>query len=266
MEPPNAALSKAGVEPSAFKPIAGTGILAGTVPGARALEIWLILRESFPGTGLWPIIRGASDFEFDETPAGRAPLPEGSVRDLLRKRTFRLRRELEEIVPDLSAKDDLETIARKMDASGANSFSGAEKEEQAWPGSPPNPEVVLQSIRELTSGEVFESVALWLVPARAPHEVPAILGFGDWNDAPSPELISAGLREWNHAYGSVPACITSDVLECVVDRAPQTQEQAFSLAAEQWALCDDIVMQGTQSVRALAIQLWRSPVWFFWWD
>ena len=60
--------------------------------------------------------------------------------------------------------------------------------------------------------------------------------------------------------------ITGDVLECLVLKPPQTPEQAMQLAAEQWIFCDDIVGQGTQSIRNLAIEIWQSKTWFFWWD
>jgi hypothetical protein len=76
----------------------------------------------------------------------------------------------------------------------------------------------------------------------------------------------AVLREWQKEYSAVPACITGDVLECAVVKRPQTELEAMKLAAEQWIFCDDIVSQGTQSIRKLAMEIWRSPNWFFWWD
>ncbi len=98
------------------------------------------------------------------------------------------------------------------------------------------------------------------------YEVPAYLDFGGWNDCPSPELQVAVLREWHKEYNARPACITGDVLECVVVNRPQTELDSMKLAAEQWIFCEDIVAQGTQSVRKLAMEIWRSPTWFFWWD
>jgi len=39
-----------------------------------------------------------------------------------------------------------------------------------------------------------------------------------------------------------------------------------SLAREQYAYCNDLVDQGTESVAALAAGLLDGTVWYFWWD
>lgn len=83
---------------------------------------------------------------------------------------------------------------------------------------------------------------------------------------PSPELQVAVWREWGRRYGAVPACITSDVIECAVARPPQSRDEAFRLATEQWMYCEDIVSQGTETVEYLVQTLLRAPAWFFWWD
>ena len=105
-----------------------------------------------------------------------------------------------------------------------------------------------------------------MVAGRHPYEVVAYLPFGGWNECPPPELHVAVLREWRDQHKAQPVCITGDVLECFVVRPPQTQADALRLAAEQWVYCDDIVAQGTQSVRRLAANLWQAKTWFFWWD
>ena len=105
-----------------------------------------------------------------------------------------------------------------------------------------------------------------LVRVEQQYQVPAYLGFGGWNDCPGPELQVAVLREWGIEYRARPVCITGDVLECAVLHAPQTESAAMKLAAEQWIFCEDIVSQGTQSIRKLAMDIWQAPTWFFWWD
>jgi hypothetical protein len=105
-----------------------------------------------------------------------------------------------------------------------------------------------------------------LIPCKHAWETPAYLSFGGWNNCPEPELQVAVLREWASVYHAVPSCVTGDVLQCVVRKPPQTEADAMKLAAEQWIFCDDIVGQGTQSIRALALEIWQSPNWFFWWD
>jgi len=46
----------------------------------------------------------------------------------------------------------------------------------------------------------------------------------------------------------------------------KTEPEAMRLAARQWIFCEDIVSQGTQSIRGLAMEIYRSGHWVFWWD
>jgi len=149
------------------------------------------------------------------------------------------------------------------DASGIYSFTGQGQHEQEWPSGAEAPtRVTLHTLNERKG----KSSVVLLVAVEHSYEVPAYLGFGGWNDCPSPELHVAVLREWHKEYNARPVCITGDVLECVVVNRPQTEADSLRLAAEQWIFCEDIVGQGTQSVRKLAMEIWRSPNWFFWWD
>ena len=145
------------------------------------------------------------------------------------------------------------------DATGIHLFG--ENIEEPWPTEAPD-RISFHTVGE-TKGR---PAAVQLIKVGRSYEVPAHLGFGGWNDCPSPELHVAVLREWNKEYNAVPACLTGDVLECIVPKPPQTEEESIKLAAEQWIFCDDIVSQGTQTVRKLAMEIWRSPTWFFWWD
>lgn len=266
-------LQSHGVSPDAFAAGEVAGVLTGAVPGTVALALWGALRVAHSETRVWPVIRGEASRTFEgsgEDPAeilGRVPT--GASRDLLRERIHEQVEMLAAIVPTLRGGDaaSLEDLARRVDQSGVNIIGGKpDRVPDPWPGEPRRSEVELHGTRDILNGELHEAVAFALVADADPFEVPAYLGFGGWNDCPEPELQVAVLREWERTYGAVPVCITGDVLECVVARPPQTEEGAFSLAAEQWIFCDDIVGQGTQSVRRLAMEIWRSPQWFFWWD
>jgi hypothetical protein len=111
-----------------------------------------------------------------------------------------------------------------------------------------------------------QPVELLLIRVNHSWEVPAYLGFGGWNECPPPELHVAALREWRREYQAIPICMTADVLECMVGKPPRTEPEAMKLAARQWIFCDDIVSQGTQSIRGLAMEIYRTANWFFWWD
>ncbi|WP_323762849.1 DUF4253 domain-containing protein [Maricaulis sp.] len=97
-------------------------------------------------------------------------------------------------------------------------------------------------------------------------EIPALLRWGAWNDCPAPEVHVAHLRGWRDAYGAKLVSITRDTIELRVDRRPASREEALELARQHFAYCPDIVLQGTQTIEALAASLMQSDWWFFWWD
>ena len=97
-------------------------------------------------------------------------------------------------------------------------------------------------------------------------EIPALLRWGAWNDCPAPEVHVAHLRGWRDAYGAKLVSITRDTIELKVDRRPASREEALELARQHFAYCPDIVLQGTQTIEALAASLMQSDWWFFWWD
>lgn len=246
------------------------GVVCGSVPGSTAFQTWDSLRRKFPETGLWPIIRGDADnppeaCELDGAEQTRNA-PRGSIRELL-KEAFEDRKEAySDILDDLEGDETLEVFARKLDDGGVFEFAGRTPSPKPWPTKRDPTPVVFQSCKDLQTRKYFKAVQFALVPVRDPSETAAVLGFGGWNECPDPSVIVAALREWGQRYGALPACMTGDVLECFVERPPESEEAAVTLAAEQWLFCEDIVSQGTQSVRALAIELWRAPQWFFWWD
>lgn len=244
------------------------GVTVVTVSAEQALGLWEALRSAFPATGKWPIIRGCPSAEIgvprhQDLAAEVARVPPGSVRELLDNRFRDLCKDLSEIVEGLDPDEGWEAVAERVDASGVNCTGGVAPEEP-WPGSREAEPVELHTTSYGRSPE--SRIAVALVPVRHPYAAAVVLGFGGWNDCPEPALIAATLREWDERFGAVPAAMAGDVLECIAGRPPRTKQAALSLAAEQWVFCEDIVGQGTQTVRRLGIELWRSQRWFFWWD
>lgn len=115
--------------------------------------------------------------------------------------------------------------------------------------------------------ELRSEMPLYLakIPTEHPWEVLAWLPFGGWNACPAPEDMMAVLKYWNEKYGAVPVCIGSDTLEVYVPE-PVRDADALELAKEQYAFCTDIVDQGVGTITALAEELKKSTIWFFWWD
>jgi hypothetical protein len=283
-------------DPATFRPHPDIpNALRGSVPRADAETLWLALRAAFPTAGLWPVLRGKSAAAIDTEPVdldtALAAIPAGSVRDLLTERFAQRVAFFRNMTPltdhpafahlaahfprpdgafrrlaDLPETPDWSTFIAAVDNSGAMSFGGKVEPPAPWPAELPSRPFHLTSTRNSSDSRPFDPVDLDLLPLAHPWEAPVYLSFGNWNECPAPELQAAVLREWHASHGAVPAAITGDVLECFVERPPQTQAAAMDLAAEQWIFCDDIVSQGTQTVRNLALERLNAPHWFFWWD
>jgi hypothetical protein len=97
-------------------------------------------------------------------------------------------------------------------------------------------------------------------------EVPAYLSFGDWNECPPAEVHVALHRAWGAQYGAEIAAVEGDIIVCRVAQPPATQEAALALARDQMMYAEDIVLQGVDTLDALAGDLYQDPAWFFWWD
>jgi hypothetical protein len=268
-------LTGSGVDSASFRAIEpGSDIVAGEVPGHVALALWQALRRAFPRTGVWPIIHGdpAEQDWLKLGPAGAdTRIPAGSIRDVLDHLFVERCALMEDLVGPVSRADGCEVLASRADEGQVNELLGRRpRPPSPWPTdeSPKPLELgcLLKSHGLSRSRETLDSVAFGLVPVSHPYEVAVRLNFGGWNFRPEPGLNAAVLREWGRTHSAVPACISGAVMECVVERPPTSEQNSFALAAQQWIYCEDIVVQGTYSIRALAIELWRSPTWYFWWD
>lgn len=247
------------------------GVWTGPLPGDRAEAVWFALRDAFGDTSLWPVLRGEWVVEVAEAIDAAAILAAADRQSPAKWLAFQLgeqRTSFQQML-DLEFPPDIDAggLARNLDAAGVFAFSGR-RETIPWPEqpSPDASNIRFLGARSIVSRNPLPVAHLSLIALKEPWEAPAYLGFGAWNDCPPPEFHVMMLREWHRRFGAVPATFTSDVVECVVNRPPQDEAAAFSLAVEQWLYCPDIVVQGTMSIRRLAIELWKHSQWFFWWD
>lgn len=74
------------------------------------------------------------------------------------------------------------------------------------------------------------------------------------------------MKSWQERFGAEVVCMSGDVLELRVLLPPNDQTSALALAREHYVYCPDIVVQGTQTLEALAAERLRATTWFFWWD
>lgn len=116
-------------------------------------------------------------------------------------------------------------------------------------------------------GEKMLPAILVEVPTGNPWEVAAYVPFGGWNECPAPEEMAAICKYWYEKYAAVPAVITHDTLEMLLPESVK-REEAMELAKEHYSFCNDRVDQctSTGTLGEVADSLWRSRVWYFWWD
>ncbi len=109
---------------------------------------------------------------------------------------------------------------------------------------------------------------LFRIPVDEPWKVLAYIPIGCWNGSLQVDESLAVSRYWYEKYRAVPAVIAYDTLEFVVERPVVLARDAWELAEEQFAFCEDVVYQcsGTETLGEVADSLMKSTVWYFWWD
>ncbi|GHI01093.1 DUF4253 domain-containing protein [Neobacillus kokaensis] len=113
---------------------------------------------------------------------------------------------------------------------------------------------------------INKKVIMAKIPTDNPWEAAAWIPMGGFNECPMPEEQVAVFQHWYEKYRALPALVTEDVWEFIVENPPRTREESESLAWEQFGFCPDIVWQGVGTVNALAGTLLDSSTWYFWWD
>ena len=118
------------------------------------------------------------------------------------------------------------------------------------------------------SGLVLVGVSfVLLVRCAQPSDAVSVLGWsGTANHYLEPRAFNAVLRAWQARFGAVPIAADGSTLHFVVTRPPSDLDGARQLAAEQFALCPDIVDQGAGTLEALAADLLNAQQWSLWWD
>jgi len=124
----------------------------------------------------------------------------------------------------------------------------------------------IQGHKDILSNKPKDKVIIGIIPTGNSWEIFAHLKWGGWNDCPMPEEHVAIFKYWFQKYKASPVSVVGDIVEAVVEKAPETKDQALNIANEQFIYDTDIVYQGTLSVEKLGKGLLNSNVWYFWWD
>jgi len=157
--------------------------------------------------------------------------------------------------------DALETL-RKLGASTDIEDEEHEPPLGEWPGATSG-SPGLSVAYDILTRQPLAKVHIVLVPTADPTTVPAHLHWGNWNACPAPEYHVAALRHWRDHYGAELVGLEMDTLNLRVARKPATRGEAIELARLQYAYCNNIVDQGTNSLSVLAAELMAHDWWFF---
>ena len=120
--------------------------------------------------------------------------------------------------------------------------------------------------RKLAQYVPLKNVIVLLVPTIYSWQVPAYIGFGNFNANPETAVHVAAMKHWHNAYGADLISLKDDNLEVYVRRPPKDESTAMKLAREHFIYCPDNVHQGTGTIGKLAGRLCRAHFWNFWWD
>jgi len=116
------------------------------------------------------------------------------------------------------------------------------------------------------SGLPHERLFIALLPTPHSYQAPAYLRMGGWNAMPGSDWLCAAFRDWDDRHDITLIGGHRDYLECFVNNPPTTKKEAARLAAEQFVICEDLVLQGTDDPMLLAASLVNAGMWGFWWD
>ncbi|HEY9777823.1 MAG TPA: DUF4253 domain-containing protein [Planktothrix sp.] len=265
------------------------------VPGAEAMDAWKKLRRAVDETGFWPVIAGSvAEFKtrdlgtllakLHDTPEMIQRGNDVNVFDWLTRALTGVDFREQEVAPEvgIAMHKALDKYTNNFNAAGLSDFEdtamklgvnpdGWFKGEYTCLHCPqakiqPTSEEDLIGYKNILTDKPYESVVLLLVPTKTPWEVAAYLSLGHGHDRLKPYEHFALHKFWHENYGAEIITSTSDTVEMLVSRPPNSLDDAQRVAQQQFAYAPDIVNHGTGKTSALAAQLLDGKTWYFWWD
>ena len=242
-----------------------------SVPGDKTLSAWEKFRASAKKTGFWPVIMGEkSSFEYmknglQHIQHSKEEAPKQSFFSRLFKKpqpAVQAERETPAEIIQNGELIDPDQWRSERQQSDPETYTAPRGD---WP-SEYKQKNTFYVIDEAVSANPVKDLYLALIPTTSSWQAPAYLYFGDWNFCPPCEVHTSILSKWQQAYGAEIVAVTSETIELSVSNPPKTREDALKLAEEQFIYCEDIVLQGTETLETLGAELLNSKTWFFWWD
>ena len=217
-------------------------------PVAEVSGLWKKLAAVYPQTGLWPLVLEPLAADNQDRPWTNGELVPGDVSAVDGVDPAEvLSTGWEQLVSLAGGDPALKPFGTK--------FAGLAGAEQRCVGD---------------IGEVVQQIdgpfRLGLVAVRRPADALTRIGWlGPANYEQDIATYSAVLRSWEDRFGAYVVDIGFDTLTIAAERPPERGSDRNLLAAEMTALDPDLVLQGVDSVGALAPQA-GSTTWKFWWD
>ncbi len=211
---------------------------------------WARWRARHAETGLWPVMLLDQDNGSDvlslcdlETTAADARRSQHVLRELWAK----------------SVPDDDENVSEWLAPHG-----------RRWPGlCPPIPLSADPEAVAITGADTLVSSksALALIPAPdGARALTALPWTGPLNLDNDTGLFASVVSDWQERFGARVIGLSLDVLILTVAAAPRTRDEALAIAAEHFAFCPDIILQGAGSISDYADSIQGDSTWGFWWD
>jgi Domain of unknown function (DUF4253) len=229
---------------------AGVTVLGFACAGEQAPAWWRSLRAVSEHTGYWPLLVESDRSVFLADPlAAEVDAEAGPVQRLAQ-------------AAELDSTQVLNPRGMTLDSLGDDQRQELLEE---WPDEPHRIDGF--SLPFARDGQPRPTLVA-LVAAEHGWQVPALLGYGNWNQCPAPAVHSAVLRHWHHHYGADLVCMTSTSIELAVARPPQTRPAALAFAWEYASYCLDSVdgIYQADNLAGLAASLIDAEVVVAWWD
>jgi hypothetical protein len=214
-------------------------------------ETWAAVADHFKGRGLWPLALETLR-DTDDRPWDSGELEPGESSDPASQQASAvLGRWWADNVPVPSERDALAALAPF-----GREFPGLAK--------PTGDAVDVELMASVADGI---DARLGIVAVTRPADAPTVLGWqGPVNHFSDMGLLSCVLRSWEDRFGAVLVGMGFDTLTLAVGSPPEDNKTALAIAAEHFAVCSDIIYQGSGSIEAHAAELVGARSWTFWWD
>ena len=119
---------------------------------------------------------------------------------------------------------------------------------------------------DVPSIELQEQNLIAFYPTPYSWQVPAFWSYGAIDCVPDHEEVLVTLKRWEERYGARIIFFAFKYMELMVEKQPQSNEEALHLAFEQSEFCVDLYQMQFTTPEELAGYLLEAIRWEFWWD